>query len=87
MSQKSYYSVKSTLELVFDNSQTRDYSYNSYLPEFKRLQTARSKVMMEKGNQSLHFSIESEDITAFRASISDIIALGKIINDAIELCE
>ena len=42
---------------------------------------------MEKRNKSLHFIIESEDITAFRASISDIIALGKIINDTSELCD
>ena len=87
MSQNSYYSIKSSLEFKFNDSKIRDFSYNSFQPEFKKLQTKRSKVIMEKGENSLQFFIESNDITAFRASISDIIGLGKIINNTIELCE
>ena len=86
MSQKNSYSIKSTLELIFNNAQILEFSYNSYLPEFERLQTKRSKVIMEKSENSLHFLIESADITAFRATISDIIALGKIIDNTVELC-
>jgi len=42
---------------------------------------------MEKLNKALIFSIESADITAFRASISDVISFGKIIDSTLKLCE
>lgn len=87
MSQKSYFSIKSSIEITFENSQVRDYSYNSYLPGLKKLQTRRSKVTLEKKENTLLFQIESSDITAFRASVSDIIGFGKIINNCLELCE
>ncbi|MFX1238267.1 MAG: KEOPS complex subunit Pcc1, partial [Promethearchaeota archaeon] len=62
------------------------FSYNSFLPEFNKLQTKRSKVHMEKIGSSLFFKISCSDITAFRATVSDIIGLGKIISNTIELC-
>jgi tRNA threonylcarbamoyladenosine modification (KEOPS) complex Pcc1 subunit len=87
MSQKNSFSINSTIEFEFKNSQIRDFSYNSFLPEFYKLQTSRSSVVMEKKENSLLFIIECSDITAFRASISDIIGFGKIIDNCIELCE
>jgi tRNA threonylcarbamoyladenosine modification (KEOPS) complex Pcc1 subunit len=61
-------------------------AYNSYLPEIKKLNTKRSKVSMEKSNNLLLFDIECTDITAFRATISDIVSLGKIIESTKKLC-
>jgi tRNA threonylcarbamoyladenosine modification (KEOPS) complex Pcc1 subunit len=87
MNQNNYYSIKSTIELKFNNSQIRDISYNSFLPEFNKVKTKRSKIKMAKENNSLIFYIESTDITAFRASISDIIGFGKIIDNTLKLCE
>ncbi len=87
MPKKNAFSVKSTLELLFNDSQVRDFSYNSFLPEFQKLQTKRSSVQMEKKGNSLHFTIECSDITAFRATMSDIIGLGKIISNTVELSE
>jgi len=87
MNQKNSFSINSTIEFEFRNSHIRDYSYNSFLPEFNKLQTPRSSVLMEKKENSLLFIIKCSDITAFRASISDIIGFGKIINNCIELCE
>jgi len=81
------FSINSTIEFEFKNSQIRDFSYNSFLPEFNKLQTPRSNVVMEKKENSLIFKIQCLDITAFRASVSDIIGFGKIINNCIELCE
>ncbi|MBN1801241.1 MAG: hypothetical protein JW891_07015 [Candidatus Lokiarchaeota archaeon] len=87
MLKKSAFTIKSTLELLFNDSQVRDFSYNSFLPEFQKLQTKRSFVQMEKKENSLFFTIECSDITAFRATISDIIGLGKIISNTVELKE
>jgi len=89
MAPHNYYSIHSTIKLEFSNSQIRDFSYNSFLPEMSntKTKTKRSKVKMEKNSNSLIFSIESSDITAFRASVSDIIGLGKIIENTLNLCE
>jgi tRNA threonylcarbamoyladenosine modification (KEOPS) complex Pcc1 subunit len=88
MSKNNYFSVISTIELQFKNSQMRDISYTSFLPEFNKLQTKRSKVIMEKKNDtSLIFKIRSNDITAFRASINDIISFGKVITNSFEIVD
>jgi len=87
MNQHNKYTIKSTIELIFNDSQIRDFSYNSFLPEFSKLKMKRSMMTIEKKNYSLIFQIESSDITAFRASINDIISLGKIIENTLELCE
>ena len=79
MNQTKNYSIVATVELKFNDSETRDNSFNSFFPEFSKLQTKRSNLRMEKKNNSLLFYIESADITAFRASISDVIGFGKII--------
>ena len=87
MNQNNYYSVNSTIELKFDNSHTRDISYNSFLPELNQTRSKRSQIKMEKLNKSILFYVESTDITAFRASVSDIISFGKIIENTLKLCE
>ncbi len=86
MSRNNYYLIKSTVELQFNNSELCEISHNSFLPEFDKLQTRRSKVSMEKTEDILTFHIESTDITAFRASINEIIGLGKIIEGILEIC-
>ncbi len=85
MNQTKNYSIVATVELKFNDSNTRDNSYNSFLPEFNKLQTKRSNIRMEKKNNSILFYIESTDITAFRASINDIIGFGKIIEGIEEI--
>lgn len=85
MNNNNLFSIKSSVQLQFVNSQLRDMAYNSFLPEIKKLQTKRSKVAMEKSNNLLVFDIECTDITAFRASISEIISFGKIIESTKKL--
>ena len=87
MSHSSPFSIKSTIELKFTNPKVCDFAYNSYLPEFERLKTKRSKVSILKHEDSLLFKIESLDITAFRATVSDIISLGKIVENTMDLIE
>ena len=86
MNQNNPFTIKATVELKFIDSKTRDISYNSFLPELDKLNTKRSKIKMEKKENLLIFHIESSDITAFRASISDIIGLGRIVEDTLKLC-
>ena len=88
MSQNHIFSIKSWIQLKFSNPETRDISFNSFIPELKKLQTNRSKVLVEKKNSKLLiFEIESNDITAFRASVNEIISFGKIIDNTMRLTE
>lgn len=88
MSKNISFSIKSTIEFQFNTSQTRDISFNSFLPEFKRLQTKRSKISIEKKNSSnIVFEIISSDITAFRASINEIISFGKVITESMKIVD
>ena len=86
MNKNSCFSIKSTLEFNFESSRIRDISYNSFLPEFKKLQSRRSQISMEKRNKNtILFKISSNDITAYRASVNEIISFGKIITNSLEI--
>lgn len=88
MSQNNSFSIKSIIELQFKTSQIRDISYNSFLPEFTKLQTKRSEVYMEKkDDNTIVFKIKSNDITAFRASINEIISFGKVIDNTLRIVD
>ena len=88
MNQDNIFSIGSIIELKFNDPQTRDISYNSFIPEIEKLQTKRSKLEIEKRNRNiLLFKIESNDITAFRASINEIISFGKIIDNTVRITE
>jgi len=88
MNPTNYFTIKATIEIIFKNPQLLDISYNSFSPEFKRLQTKRSVVLMEKkSNNSLSFQIESQDITAFRATLNEIISFGKIIDNTLKITD
>jgi tRNA threonylcarbamoyladenosine modification (KEOPS) complex Pcc1 subunit len=80
MNSSESFSLTSSVTFSFDDPHIRDYSYNSFLPEYEKFTGKRSEVIMKKeGLDKLLFIINSKDITAFRASMSDIISLGKII--------
>jgi len=88
MNKNNVFTIDSVIELKFTDSQIRDISYNSFYPEIKKLQTNRSKVLVEKKNDcKLIFKVESSDITAFRASMNEIISLGKIIDSTLQIAE
>ncbi|MFX0038587.1 MAG: KEOPS complex subunit Pcc1 [Promethearchaeota archaeon] len=88
MNNNNFFSIKSTIEFQFKNTQIRDLSFNSFLPEFQHLKTKRSKISIEKKNDLIIvFKIISNDITAFRASINEIISFGKIITDSMMIVD
>ncbi|MBN1215173.1 MAG: hypothetical protein JXA99_06985 [Candidatus Lokiarchaeota archaeon] len=82
------YSIKSSVNFYFKTSEIRDISFNTFLPEFNKINSKRSKLTMEKeGENNLKFYIESNDITAFRASINEIITFGKIFENIIDIIQ
>ena len=85
MGNESLFTINSTVELKFKNSQLCEIAYNSYIPEFNIKKSKRSEVKLEKLNESLIFTIESEDITAFRATLNEIVSFGKIIEGSYQL--
>lgn len=85
MNSDNFYKIKSTLEIQFKNSNLCDIAYNSFLPEFKSQKSKRSKISLVKEENSLIFHIESNDITAFRASINEIISFGRIIDGVLKI--
>ena len=88
MNQNSNFTLKSTIEFQFKNSHIRTISYNSFLPDLKKLQTKRSKILIEKkDSNNVVFNVESKDITAFRASINEIISFGKIIENSLKIID
>ncbi|UCD01321.1 MAG: hypothetical protein JSV23_10635 [Promethearchaeota archaeon] len=88
MSKNNFFLIKSTIEFQFDSSQLRDISFNSFLPEFKRLQTKRSKISIQKTDyNTIIFEIKSNDITAFRASVNEIISFGKVITNSLKIVD
>ena len=87
MSQENYYTIKSHIELKFKSIYNRDISYISFLPELNKIKSKRTKVKIEKLDDTIIFFVESADITAFRATMSDIISYGKIIENTLKLCE
>ncbi|MBY9008000.1 MAG: hypothetical protein KGD63_14760 [Candidatus Lokiarchaeota archaeon] len=79
-------SIKSSIEFYFNNTKNRDISFITFLPEFNKINSKRSRITMEKeGENYLKFYIDSNDITAFRASINEIITFRKIYENIIEL--
>jgi len=87
MNKNNFYTIKSTLELKFKTSKLCDISYNSFLPEFNIVKSKRSTISMKKEEYSLIFQIDSNDITAFRASINEIISFGKVIDNTLKIVE
>ena len=77
--------IKSTLEFQFRTPELCNYSYNSILPEFKVQKSKRSTISLKKEQNSLIFLIESRDITAFRASINEIISFGRIFEGVLNI--
>ena len=85
MKQDNYYNIHCIIEFKFNDSHLCNISYNSFLPELDIKRSQRSKIIMEKHDTNLIFKIESTDITAFRASVNDIIGFGKILDNTLRI--
>ncbi|MHA1105477.1 MAG: KEOPS complex subunit Pcc1 [Promethearchaeota archaeon] len=82
--QKSF-SIESQVVIKFSNFNLCNVAYQSFLPDFNTKISPRSKITMVKKNSSLIINIKSIDITAFRASINEIINLARIFDDTLEI--
>ena len=87
MNTDNSYKIKSSLEIQFKNSHLCDISYNSFLPEFNIQKSKRSTISLLKKEKSLMFQIESNDITAFRASVNEIISFGRTLDGVLKIVE
>ena len=85
MEKSTSFKIKSTIEILFKNPDLCTISYNSFLPEFNIQKSKRSKISLQKQEKSLIFQIESNDITAFRASINEIISYGRILEGVLKI--
>lgn len=85
MKKSNAFQIKSKVLINFKNSSLCEIAYNSYLPEFNIKKSKRSKIRLERKENLLIFNVKSEDITAFRASINEIISFGKIIEKSLLL--
>jgi len=85
MRKRNSFFIKSNIEFIFSNPELSKFAYESFLPELNSKRSDRSVIHMSLNNESLLFNIESRDITAYRASINEIINLGKIIDDTLEI--
>jgi tRNA threonylcarbamoyladenosine modification (KEOPS) complex Pcc1 subunit len=85
MNQTASFFIKSKIELAFSKPELSKFAYNSFLPELNSKRSNRSVINVKLSNKSLLFYVKSRDITAYRASMNEIINLGKIIEDTIEI--
>lgn len=85
MENQKIFSIESQVVIHFSNSDLCNIAYQSFLPDFNTKVSPRSKITMEKNNSSLIFNIKSIDITAFRASINEIINYFRIIDNTFEI--
>ena len=85
MKQKGPFFIKTRIELVFSNPELSRFAYNSFLPDLNSKKSNRSVINVKLSDKALLIYIKSRDITAYRASINEIINLGKIIEDTIEI--
>jgi tRNA threonylcarbamoyladenosine modification (KEOPS) complex Pcc1 subunit len=83
--QPKIFHINSDVIIQFDNTYLCELAYNSYLPEFNKKKNKRSKISFQINENLLIFKIESDDITAFRAAINEIISFGRIIEKSLQL--
>ena len=79
--------INSTIQFEFKSPENLQIFYQSFLPEFSDLPMKRSKWVIkdpEPATSTLVFSIESEDATAFRATINSLLQFAHIVEKSIE---
>ena len=84
---KDHFEIHSIIKFKFENSNLCLISYNSFLPELDSIRSTRSKITMEKEENMLIFTIQSKDITSFRASVNEIISFGKVVDQTLHISE
>lgn len=81
MDKKDIFTIESQVVIKCSNSNLCNIAYQSLLPDFNAKSSSRSRLTIDKKKTSLIFTVNSSDITAFRASINEIINFGRIISE------
>ncbi len=80
--------IFNTITFRFENPNNASIFYNSFLPEFEDMPLKRSKWEICHPDQNLNeiiFKIQSEDATAFRATINSLVQFANIVEKTINL--
>jgi len=80
--------ILNSIEFEFNSPSDAEIFYKSFMPEFQDMPMKRSKWTisnLEASSNKIFFQIESEDATAFRATINSLIQFANIVEKTIKL--
>lgn len=82
--------VQTIVKLIFPTEEKAKIFYDSFMPDFPHLPTKRTKLRIypsQQRPQEIHIDIQSEDATAFRATINSIIQFARTVEVTVGLVE
>ena len=80
--------IINSIKFEFNSPSDAEIFYQSFIPEFQDMPMKRSKWTISKpkaDSSEIFFQIESEDATAFRATINSLIQFANIVEKTINL--
>ena len=80
--------IISSIKFEFNTASDAEIFYKSFIPEFQDMPMKRSKWTISTPKADFNeiiFQIESEDATAFRATINSLIQFANIVEKTIKL--
>ena len=80
--------IISSIKFEFNSAKDAEIFYRSFIPEFRDMPMKRSKWTISEpkvDSNEILFQIDSEDATAFRATINSLIQFANIVEKTINL--
>ena len=80
--------IISSIKFEFNSPNDAEIFYKSFIPEFQDIPMKRSKWTISSpkaDSNEINFQIESQDATAFRATINSLIQFANIVEKSINL--
>ena len=80
--------IISSIKFEFNSAGDAEIFYKSFIPEFQDIPMKRSKWTISNpkvDSNEIIFQIESEDATAFRATVNSLIQFANIVEKTIKL--
>ncbi len=80
--------IISLIKFEFDTPSDAEIFYQSFIPEFQDIPMKRSKWTISNpkaDSNEINFQIDSEDATAFRATVNSLIQFANIVEKTIKL--
>ena len=79
--------IKADISVNFSNSKDAQSVFSALQPETRISFTDRSKIRIEKQNNTIRFEIDAKDITAFRATINSYLLWMRMLTSVPSLIE